>query len=170
MATIESLKAIIEPLRGMIKYQQLQLELLERRLFELENPVETRPLSNAEMKKRVIALEKRKGHKSLWKKGVEAGLLDNVQGIVDECYDMWHQECDHIKTAVKKLGKIGSRHWQIFTLKIIAKLHEDGSFMVEDGDIDTFEDTAGGCDEITWGVGSKLLENSEWMENPNWLV
>lgn len=165
MATsIELLKMMVESQRVLVKLQNQQLAELEKRLWELENPVETRPLSDAEMKKRVIALETRTGYKSSWKKAVADGLLDNVQSIVDECHGHFsaNGSCsEKAAAAAKKLGKIGSLPWQLFTLQIIKNLHAEGSFAAEDGGFDTFEDTAGGCDEITWNEGCKILEATE---------
>jgi hypothetical protein len=173
MATVESLKAAIEPLRGVIKYQQLQLEALEKQLFELENPVETRPLSDAEMKKRVIALETRNAYKSSWKKAVEDGLLSNVHFIMceDTYYSYLEVDVDNDATEEEKraaketskkrkayLGPFGGLKWQLFLLQIIKNLHEEGSFVDESGGFDTFEDTAGGCDEVLWQEGCEILE------------
>jgi hypothetical protein len=173
MATsIESLKAMIEPMRAAIKLQTEQLTVLEKQLWELENPVETRPFSVAEMERRVIALEKRKTYKNAWKKAVDDGLIRFIGYILNDCYPAWEDEDGRnevMNAAFKKLGKIGSRHWQIFTLKIIEYLHKNRRFRYEDGRFDTFEDTAGGCDETTWDAGCYLLENPAWMESPTWL-
>ena len=165
MATpLELLKMMVESQRVLVKLQTQQLAGLEKRLWELENPVETRPLSNAEMKKRAIAVETRTAYKSSWKKAVADGLLDNVQSIVDECHEAFSAKgscSEKVTAAAKKLGKIGSLPWQLFTLQIIKNLHDKGSFIGENGGFDTFEDTAGGCDEITWNEGCKILEATE---------
>jgi len=166
MATsIELLKILVEQGKATLKLQTQQLAVLEKQLWELENPIETRPLSDAEMKKRAIAIETRTAMKAEWKKAVNDGLLDNVQSIVNECHGSWRSSVcggsEKIITAVKKLGKIDSLPWQLFTLQIIKNLHDKGSFWCEEGHFDTYEDTAGGCDEIVWDAGCEILEASE---------
>ena len=156
MATsIELLKMLVEQGKAQLKLQTTHLAALEKQLWELENPVETRPLSDAEMKKRVIAFETRTASKAEWKRAVADGLLDNVQALVNECHGPWHKGT----AAVKKLGKVGSLPWQLFTLQIIKNLHDKGSFW-RDTRLDTFDDTANGCDEIVWDEGSAILEKS----------
>jgi hypothetical protein len=161
MATsIELLKMLLEQGKVRVKLEPTQLAALEKQLWELENPVETRPLSDAEMKKRVLAFETRAANKAEWKKAIADGLLDNVQGLVNGCHGPWRKGNETIVAAVKKLGKIGSLPWQLFTLQIIKDLHNKDSFR-RDARIDTFEDTAGGCDEIVWDAGCAILKKSE---------
>jgi hypothetical protein len=165
-SSLELLKILVKQQRAQIKLQTQQLAALEKHLWELENPVETRPLSDAEMKKRAIAIENRTAYKSSWKRAVEAGLLDNVQGLVNECHGPWRckdRSSEKIVAAVKKLGKVGSQPWQLFTLEIMKNIHGKGSFW-RDGHLDLFDDTAGGCDEIVWDAGSEILEKSEAVE------
>jgi hypothetical protein len=163
MATsIELLKMLVEQGKAQLKLQTTHLAALEKQLWELENPVETRPLSDAEMKKRVLAIETRTANKAEWKRAVADGLLDNVQGLVNECHGTWREKGrtnETIVAAVKKLGKVDGLLWQIFTLQIIKNLHDKGSFW-RDTRMDTFEDTANGCDEIVWDEGYKILEES----------
>jgi hypothetical protein len=162
--TIELLKVLVEQGKATLKLQTQQLAVLEKQLWELENPIETRPLSDAEMKKRVLAFETRSAYKSLWKKAVNEGLLDNVQGIVMECHGSWRSKdssgSEKIVAAVEKLGAKGSLPWQLFTLQIIENLHKKGNFWYETY-FDTYEDTAGGCDEIVWDEGCEILEASK---------
>ena len=165
MATsIELLKILVEQGKATLKLQTQQLAVLEKQLWDLENPIETRPLSDAEMKKRVLAFETRLAYKSPWKKAVNKGLLDNVQSLVNECHGPWRSkdssDSEKIVTSVKKLGKVSSLPWQLFTLQIIKHLHDKGSFWHETY-FDTYEDTAGGCDEIVWDAGCEILEASE---------
>ena len=163
MATsIELLKMLVEQGKATLKLQTQQLAALEKQLWNLENPVETRPLSDAEMKKRAIAIENRTAMKAGWKRAVDAGLLHNVQNLVDECHDPWQEKGrtnETIVTAVKKLGKVGSLPWQLFTLEIIKNIHNRGTFWRDDH-LDLFEDTAGGCDEIVWTEGTAILEKA----------
>jgi hypothetical protein len=162
-SSVELLKLIIDQQRASLKLQTQQLAILEKQLWELENPVETRPLSDAEMKKRAIAIENRTAMKAEWKRAVDAGLLDNVQSLVDQCHGPWRSKENGLVAAVKKLGKVGSKPWQLFTLEIIKNLHDKGSFWRGDH-LDLFDDTAGGCDEIVWDAGSEILKKSEETE------
>jgi len=162
-SSIDLLKILVEQGKAQLKLQTQQLAVLEKQLWELENPVETRPLSDAEMKKRVLAFETRTAYKSSWKKAIADGLLDNVQGLVNECHGPWRENGrtnETVMAAVKKLGKIDSLPWQLFTLQIIKNLHDNGSFW-RDSNFDTYEDTASGCDEIVWDAGCEILEASE---------
>jgi NAD-specific glutamate dehydrogenase len=162
-SSIDLLKILVEQGKAQLKLQTQQLAVLEKQLWELENPVETRPLSDAEMKKRVLAFETRTAYKSEWKKAIADGLLDNVQGLVNECHETWREKGrtnETVMAAVKKLGKIDSLPWQLFTLQIIKNLHDKGSFWRDDY-FDTFEDTAGGCDEIVWDEGCEILKASK---------
>ena len=177
MATpIEILKTMVEQGRAQLKLQTQQLAVLEKQLFDLENPVETRPLSNAELEKRVIAIETRTTHKRSWKKAIDNGLLENIQSIMNkDTYvsylevDVEEKATDEEKRAAKEkskkrkeyLGPFGGLKWQLFLLQIIQNLHKEGSFWMEEGGFDTFEDTAGGCDEVLYMEGCEILEASE---------
>lgn len=162
-SSVELLKLIIDQQRASLKLQTQQLAVLEKQLWELENPVETRPLSDAEMKKRAIAIENRTAMKAGWKRAVDAGMFNNVQSLVDQCHGPWRSKENGLVAAVKKLGKVGSQPWQLFTLEIMKNLHDKGSFWRDDH-FDLFDDTAGGCDEIVWDAGSEILKKSEETE------
>jgi len=165
-SSVELLKLIIDQQRASLKLQTQQLTVLEKQLWELENPVETRPLSDAEMNKRAIAIENRTAMKAGWKRAVDAGMFHNVQSLVDQCHGPWREKGrtnETIVAAVKKLGKVGSLPWQLFTLEIMKNLHGKGSFWRDDH-LDLFDDTAGGCDEIVWDAGSEILKTSEETE------
>jgi len=179
MATpIELLKTMVEQGKAQLKLQTEQLAVLEKQLYDLEYPVETRPISAAEMKKRVIAIETRTAHKRSWKKAIDDGLLENIQSIMNkDTYvsylevDVEEKATDEEKRAAKEksekykayLGPFDGLKWQLFILQIIKNLHKEGSFWTEEGDygFDTFEDTAGGCDEILYMEGCEILEKSE---------
>jgi hypothetical protein len=177
MATsIELLKTMVEQGQAQLKLQTTQLAVLEKQLFDLENPVETRPLSDAEMKKQVIAIENRRAFKWSWKKVIEDGLLENIQGIMNEdtylAYvrvDLPENATEEEKRALKEkskrfedyLGPFDGLKWQLFLLQIIQNLHKRGGFWMEEGGFDTFEDTAGGCDEVLWMEGCEILEAAE---------
>jgi hypothetical protein len=177
MATpIELLKTMVEQGKAQLKLQTQQLAVLEKQLFDLENPVETRPLSNAELEKRVIAIETRSAYKRSWKKAIDDGLLENIQSIMNEDTYASYLEVDveenataEQKRAAKEkskkrkeyLGPFDGLKWQLFLLQIIQNLHKEGSFWTEERSFDTFEDTAGGCDEVLYMEGCEILEKSE---------
>jgi len=89
-------------------------------------------------------------YKKGWKEVIDQGLVGNVQGILEECYS---HLCEEVPTAREQIGS------ETFLLKVIQKLKDEGSFgNVRDG-FDDFEDTAGGCDEITWDAALDLLRH-----------
>jgi hypothetical protein len=119
------------------------------------------------MKARAIDIENRRAFKLHWKMAIERGLVDNVQGILGECAeylcDVEDHGADFAAVAKTRLGKKGSLVRQEFTLLLIKYLHRRGSFHNEHTrDFDDFEDTAGGCDEITQDAAMYLIENPEW--------
>lgn len=166
---------MIEQGRARLKLTTEQLATLEKQLWDLENPVETRPLSDDEMRKRVIDVETRKAYTRSWKKAIKDGLLENIQSIMnDDTYQAYlevdveenateeEKSAAELRSKMRKayLGPFGDLTWQLFILQIIKNLHKRGSFWMEEGGFDTFEDTAGGCDEILWEEGSNILDDS----------
>ena len=99
---------------------------------------------------------------------IERGLVENVQGILNDCADyLCHDKedlGDEFVTAAKtRFGKTNSLQRQEFTLLVIKYLHRSGSFHNEDTrEFDDFEDTAGGCDEVTQEAAMYLIENPDW--------
>jgi hypothetical protein len=158
MSALEEWKAIAE-------YHKKQLVIAEQKVLELSPVVEPEPeqLSPSEMRKRVIALAAAESakYKRDWKKAVTDGLLENVQGILCEAYPSLKSSDSNDGTPITKvmevIGKKDSLKRQEFELRVIERLYKNGSFNEEDGGIDTFEDTAGGCDEITWDVACELV-------------
>ena len=159
MSAIEEWKAITE-------YHRNSLANAEKKIKELSPVVELEPeqLSPSEMKKRVIALASAESaaYKREWKKAVTDGrLLENVQRILCEAYPSLKSSEDNDGTPITKvmevIGKKDSLKRQEFELRVIERLYKKGCFNEEDGGIDTFEDTAGGCDEITWDVACELV-------------
>ena len=101
-----------------------------------------------------------------WKKVVEkGGLVENVEGLLRESYYPFCHEIDiEFKNVQEQIGVIGSLKWQLFVLKVIQYLKEKDSFKgYREGEFNKFDDTAGGCDEITWDAGCYLLQNPDWM-------
>lgn len=161
MSALEEWKAIAE-------YHKKQLVAAEKKVLELSPVVEPEPaeLSPSEMRKRVIAMASAgsAAYKRSWKKAVTDGLLENVQGILNEAYPSLKSSDSNGGTPVSKvmevIGKKDSLKRQEFELRVIERLYKKECFNDEDGGIDTFEDTAGGCDEITWDVACDIIAQS----------
>ena len=123
-------------------------------------------LSNTEFKQRVIqmAANDSKKYKARWNKLIASGLIQNVQAILDECYDPLRLKDSNPEgwKAARELGARGSVKWQKFCLRIIQRLKVEGSFgLGSDDDMNDFEDTASGCDETLWNAACYLLEHPE---------
>ena len=159
----------IEELRSVVLDLKAKLEESEKKLAEMELARPDRPFLDTEMEAMVIALENRRAYKMEWKKAIKDGLLKNVTNILEECYDYLADADSGLDLAAVKAetGEIGSRQWQLFVLKVIHYLKSQGSFHIEEFPygFDTFEDTAGGCDEITQNVAIYLIEHPEWQPN-----
>jgi hypothetical protein len=140
--------------------------MAEKELAQIELTSPDRLFSEDEMEAMVIALENRSAYKMEWKKAIKDDLLKNVTGILNECYDYFIDADSGLDLAAVKAqtGEIGSRQWQLFVLKVIQYLRSKGSFHIEEFPygFDTFEDTAGGCDEITQDAAVYLIEHPEW--------
>jgi hypothetical protein len=161
----------IDAWKAIAKFHEEQLLIAKNKLQEMEAPVNVQEkkksvnerLTIAEMKKRVIALETGSSYKVAWKTAVENGLLENVQQILHECYDSYLEDMDaeFVAKAKQRMGKFKSLTRQLFTLDVIAHLKNDDSFYREDTkDFDCFDDTAGGCDELTWDAGMAVINNT----------
>jgi len=158
----------IDELRLTVAFHREALAVAEKQLYDLECPPETRPTTKEVMKARAIAIENRTAFKLHWKMAIERGLVENVQGILNDCADyLCHDKedlGDEFVTAAKtRFGKTNSLQRQEFTLLVIKYLHRSGSFHNEDTrEFDDFEDTAGGCDEVTQEAAMYLIENPDW--------
>ena len=159
----------IEELRSVVLDLKAKLEEAEKKLAEMELARPDRPFLDTEMEAMVLAFETRTAYKSNWKRAIKGDLVKNVTGILHECYDFFNDAESGLDLAAVKAqtGEIGSRQWQLFVLKVIHYLKLDGSFHIEEFPygFDTFEDTAGGCDEITQGAAIYLIEHPEWQPN-----
>ena len=170
----DKMATILDEWKALKQHHEAQLAIVNKKIEELQAAGVEPPLSQAEMKKRVLDIEERKGYKSSWKKAIKDDLLENIQSIMNEdTYDAYldvhvaddatEEEKKAAKERSKKistyLGPFGSLKWQLFVLKVIQFLHSDGSFHSDEGSgFDTYEDTAGGCDEIAWDAGVKIIE------------
>lgn len=114
---------------------------------------------NSEMRRR--ALELSPGD-AAWKKVIDDSLVENIASILSECYKSLIEELPNPTKTMNIMGPFGSRKWQMFVLDVISQLKKEGCFKPDKtGYVDSFEDTAGGCDEITWDAACLLIENSE---------
>lgn len=157
----------IDELRLTVAFHRDALAVAEKQLYDLECPPETRPSTKEVMRQRVIAMEGRKAYKLHWKMAIERGLVENVQNILDECSEylceVEEHGADFVAAAKARFGKANSLQRQEFTLLLIKYLRHQGSFHNEETcDFDDFEDTAGGCDEVTQNAAMYLIENPEW--------
>jgi len=152
-------ESAINEMKEIAAYHKEQLAIAEKKIKELQPDV----------KSLVIAIETRNAYKRGWKKVVDEGLFDNVSNILEECYayliSSGEMEDEFIAKAKNMMGKIGSLKWQNFTLEVIKYLHKKGSFYC-DGEFDNFEDTAGGCDEITQDAVMDLIAESSDSSAP----
>jgi hypothetical protein len=104
------------------------------------------------LKEKVLQLEK----SQKWERAVKNGLVENIQKILDE--NTYQCFCDEFSKSKSIFGEFNSVEWKMFLLNIITKLKKNDSFLQEcSEEYDTFEDTAGGCDEIVWDVGCSFL-------------
>jgi hypothetical protein len=87
-----------------------------------------------------------------WKKFVlkKYGVIDNIVYILDDCYDAFIENSE--TDALPIIGKNKTRKWRKFQLKVIKELINPSKMD------DDFEDTAGGCDEITSDKGFEIIE------------
>ena len=160
---MSSLKVIktMDEWKAIAEYHKKQLVIAEQKVRELSAQPDL--ISKAEFTKRVTEMMTRNQKLGLWEEAIEIGLVENVCQILDDCYVNYIDPTDDEEFAAKAkevLGPFGSRKWQLFMLKVFEDLVKNDCFIQEDGTIDTFEDTAGGCDEITWDVGYNIIKET----------
>jgi hypothetical protein len=154
--------------KALANYHEIQLSIAKKNIHELENP----PLTQDQMKERILAMERGLAYKLDWKIALQKGLLENMQNILNEdtyraylSIDVGEDATEEEKKEAEErsqkfkayLGPFGGLTWQLFVLQIIKNLHDSGGFW-HCGTFDTFEDTPGGHDEVAWNVGMKILE------------
>ena len=121
-------------------------------------------MTDAALREAVIKMETRTAYKFGWKRFVnKGGLIPNVFGILEDCYSSLRSKDSNEEgfMAARALGGRDTLKWQEFKLRVIHYLTVHGSFYTNGG-YDDFEDTAGGCDEITWDAACYLLANPAW--------
>lgn len=125
---------------------------LRKQLAEVEseiNKLEGNRMSMDEMRKKVADM-----HPTFeWKAVVmrKYGPVDNIIEILNDCYSSFLDDDDDGKIKAV-IGKLNSRKWQEFQLKVIAKLLRPGHIT------DDFDDTANGCDELVWDAGLEVIK------------
>ena len=164
---ITTMASTIEELRATVLDYKTKLADAEKKLVEMELARPDRPFFESEMEAMALAFEIRPRYKSNWKKAVSNGLVQNVQKILDDCY-YYFIDADSgldLATVKEQTGELGTRKWQLFALKVIQYLKKEGSFIRDERkwNFDTFEDTAGGCDEVTQDAAVYLIEHPEWQ-------
>ena len=122
-------------------------------------------LTVTEIKDLVITMERRTAYKFTWKQFVESSkIVENVFAILEDCYSSIRLKSRN-ETSWKAARALGGRdtfRWQEFKIRVIEYLLTQGSFIDGSGGYRDFEDTADGCDEITWNAACYLLEQPEW--------
>ena len=157
-AKMASTEETLSELQKMVDYHREQMELAQAAIKRYEfNFVE-----------RVLALADglSPATKKEWKRVVvKEDLVENVLYILEDCHgNLQDPKCveDVAEIAKERMGELRSLKWKEFAFCVIQYLWKNGSFgNLEDG-FDNFEDTAGGCDEITWNAALYLLENPDW--------
>lgn len=152
----------LDQLKATITSQKEQLAAAEQQLKTLF-PDEGRIYSVTDAEVLALAKNDKVIFKRGWKKIIDEGLLDNVQSLLEECRDYFLQDDEHeagfTEAAKKVMGTPNSKEWAPFTLDVIKHLKKQGSFGdgVED-EMNNFEDTAGGCDEVTQDAAIAVIE------------
>lgn len=133
--------------------QQARLRELRKELAEVEAKIaELTPVPEVRinLKAEVLKMSDTKE----WKDFVNNGVVENIEEILDGCYDSYieciPEEFPNVKPK-DLIGKFGSNKWLSFQLKTIKSLL-DPSNMEDD-----FSDTAGGCDEVAWDAGFDVV-------------
>jgi hypothetical protein len=115
--------------------------------------------TNSEMQRKALELFP---EDAAWKQIIDNSLVENIASILSECYKSLLEELPNPNKTMAIMGSFGSRKWQLFVLDVICQLKKQGCFKPDEtGWMDNFEDTAGGCDEITWDAACLLIEEAE---------
>ena len=169
------MSSIIEDWRAIAAFHTEGLAKAEAKIQELTSaapaPAAAAPQAEEQLLSRSavhalvakMASDDSKKDKADWNKLIKRGVIENIQGILLDCYSSLRAKDSnpHGWKAARELGGRDSVKWQQFGLRVIQKLYEQRAFGVgssENDGLDDFEDTAGGCDEITWDAAVELLE------------
>lgn len=98
----------------------------------------------------------KRNHSKEWKDYVTGGVVENIFLILDDCYEPYQDIL--LKDYPSKKHILGqsrySPEWEHFLKLTINSLLDPKNFSEDDD----YFDTAGGCDEIAWDEGLKVLE------------
>ena len=146
--TLEAKKMLADLLRNQLA--QLDSEILL--LSAANNKVVKADTQTVDIQKEV----ERMGKSAKWKSYMSTGVVENIEGILDECYDYYVESINEEypnKKSSSIIGKFGSNEWSNFKLLTIKKLLDPKDF---DLDYD-YGDTANGCDEVACDAGYELI-------------
>ena len=155
--------------KAIVDFYTERLAVAQVKLRDLD--LEEGKLTKTQLREKVLNLAKNRSaaFKKGWKKIIDDGMVENVCGILHECYESYlepnnvNESCLALARVREQLGSENSLKFQEFKFKVIERLFNEGSFgsdKHEEGFHD-FEDTAGGCDEIAWDAGLAVLQNLE---------
>ena len=147
--------------RAIADYHKAALAEAEAKIVAL-SPAEEKLLSSSAVHALVAKMGSAdsKKDKAAWNKLIKSGVIENVQGILCDCYEPLRLKDSNPEgwKAARSLGARDGAKWQQFGLRVIERLKKQGCFGIgsEDG-LNDFEDTASGCDEIAWAAACELL-------------
>jgi hypothetical protein len=151
-----------------LSYKELNAQLAEARKMCALHSSRIKEYDE-EFDQRVIALanKKNKAFKAGWKENVNEGLVRHVRYILGECHHFLTDEtsergADLARVACERMGEFTSAKCEAFLFQVIQYLWSEGSFGDLEHGFDSFEDTAGGCDEITEDAAIYLLKHPDW--------
>jgi hypothetical protein len=146
-----------------LEAKKMFAELLRKQLAELDSEILLLTAENNKVVKPVtqtvnIQSEiENMGKSAGWKSYMSTGVVENIEGILDECYYPYVDSIKENYPDIKPysiIGKYKSNEWSNFKLLTIKKLLNPKDF---DLDYD-YGDTANGCDEVAWDAGSEIIE------------
>ena len=151
--------------KAIVDFYTERLAIAKVKLRDLEEG----KLTKSQFRENVLHLAKNRSaaFKKGWKKIIDDGMVENVCGILHECYESFLEPNNVDESCLarvrEQLGLQDSLKFQQFKFKVIERLFNEGSFGSDkhEGGFHDFEDTAGGCDEIAWDAGLAVLQNLE---------
>jgi hypothetical protein len=151
-------------LHGAVSYHKACLATAEQQLKTLYPGDLGRIYTVNEKDVVALANYKNPAFKKAWKKLVtERDLVENVERLLEGCREYLLEDGDmgpdFLTTAKMVMGQLGSKDWDDFTLEVIRVLLLKDAFGDETY-LDNFEDTAGGCDEVTQDAAIAVIEAS----------
>ena len=155
------MSSTLDEWHAIADYHKKALAQAQAKIVEL-TPAEEKLLSRSAVHALVAKMgaDDSKKDKAEWNILIKRGMIENVQGILWECYPSLRLKDSNPEgwKAARELGARDGAKWQQFGLRVIERLKKQGCFGIGSADgLDDFEDTAGGCDEITWNVACELL-------------